>query len=634
MSGRVQLIVAEDALYVANTGRPITRQGVISIARQYLSAKGETPPDDTFDCNDSELIDQIRSKRLKLYGEEPNDLKEHASQEVQTRRDYAGRALWELLQNADDAMAPSGSPSSELIGAKGLGFKSVLEITDRPEIHSGAFHFSFDPDRSHALLSEISVDPPRLVFRLPHPAKPDRQVRQLRKAGFATVVKLPFRDDSCRDLTDQRLKQLPPFFIILCQHLTSYEVCFRNKERSKIARVGGELGQDASRIILEITDKQDKRREEWRLWSRVWVPPATGSKRLSAAIAIRVHGKVGIPTSDELPVHVFYPTQELIQAPFLLHASFELRSDRNHLLAGPHDGLLLDSLGELTSHICKFLTPKSVLELFADFASPPPANATRMDRKVHRAIGLAVHRTAFIPIIGGDLVTPREARTWAHAFPTVLKRKSKIVRSKKLASPDLADDFPLLKRFGSHELTALDYAQLLVHAHCTDRESCLRATHVAKHACLSGVVSSPSVINALAQAPFWLTSDEKIRALSSERPLIVEKPVRWPTWLAVDELDRSFAKKLFGSSGASAVPWNNLTRGKLLESNDDLLVHCLVPKLQAWSVRDWSQRGLDALETIFAWRPGLEWSKIRPLVMKPASESDPVREALARVRTR
>ena len=35
---------------------------------------------------------------------------------MQTRRDYTGRALWELLQNADDAMAPAGRPSSELIG--------------------------------------------------------------------------------------------------------------------------------------------------------------------------------------------------------------------------------------------------------------------------------------------------------------------------------------------------------------------------------------------------------------------------------------------------------------------------------------------------------------------------------------
>ena len=50
MTNRVRIIVTDEALYVANTGRAIDRQGVISISRQYLSSKGETPPVDTFDA--------------------------------------------------------------------------------------------------------------------------------------------------------------------------------------------------------------------------------------------------------------------------------------------------------------------------------------------------------------------------------------------------------------------------------------------------------------------------------------------------------------------------------------------------------------------------------------------------------
>ena len=38
MANRVCIVVTDEALYVANTGRPFDRQGVISIARQYLSA--------------------------------------------------------------------------------------------------------------------------------------------------------------------------------------------------------------------------------------------------------------------------------------------------------------------------------------------------------------------------------------------------------------------------------------------------------------------------------------------------------------------------------------------------------------------------------------------------------------------
>ena len=136
MANRVCIVLTDEALYVTNTGRPIDRLGVISVARQYLSSKGETPPVDNFDYPDRKLVEAIRTKLLGQYRDEPNDLKEHASQETQTRRDYKGRAFWELLQNADDAMAPAGWPSSELIGAKGLGFKSVLEARDQPSTYS------------------------------------------------------------------------------------------------------------------------------------------------------------------------------------------------------------------------------------------------------------------------------------------------------------------------------------------------------------------------------------------------------------------------------------------------------------------------------------------------------------------
>ena len=65
--------------------------------------------------------------------------------------DYGGRAIWELLQNADDAMAPPTVDPAQLIGVKGLGFKSVLEITDKPEIYSGGFHFYFSSRKTRVM---------------------------------------------------------------------------------------------------------------------------------------------------------------------------------------------------------------------------------------------------------------------------------------------------------------------------------------------------------------------------------------------------------------------------------------------------------------------------------------------------
>ena len=49
-----------------------------------------------------------------------------------------------------------GAHRSGYIGQKGIGFKSVFRVTDKPEIHSNGFHIGFD----------ASADP--IGFILPH----------------------------------------------------------------------------------------------------------------------------------------------------------------------------------------------------------------------------------------------------------------------------------------------------------------------------------------------------------------------------------------------------------------------------------------------------------------------------------
>ena len=138
--------LSEDALYVANGGHTFTREGVIGICASYLSEKRDIQSDH-YQCNDKDLISQIGEGEIELYKTKAgkNRIKADASQERETSHDYDGRFAWELLQNADD-VGSSGRQPAELIGTKGLGFKSVLKITEEPEIHSGPFNFKFSPE--------------------------------------------------------------------------------------------------------------------------------------------------------------------------------------------------------------------------------------------------------------------------------------------------------------------------------------------------------------------------------------------------------------------------------------------------------------------------------------------------------
>ena len=259
---QVRFVVTSDALYAANTGRPFDRKGVVSICRTNLSAKGRRPPMALEDCTDANLVAAIRETRLDIYRKDPDQLLEDANQEDETRDDYRGRSFWELLQNADDAMALGASPSSELIGAKGLGFKAVLEITDRPEVHSGEFRFAFDAALSRRLLRETFDDPPPVVFRLPHPASADATVRVLQSEGFNTVIKLPFQSDDSRAKTVERLKSLRPHFLLLSQHLRSVEIALAGGLRRRLSCTGGR-GTDVTnaRVTLHVEDGAEDTRQ-------------------------------------------------------------------------------------------------------------------------------------------------------------------------------------------------------------------------------------------------------------------------------------------------------------------------------------------------------------------------------------
>ncbi|MFD0274639.1 sacsin N-terminal ATP-binding-like domain-containing protein [Kitasatospora sp. NPDC127111] len=185
--------------------------------------------------------------------------------------EYKGRVIVELLQNAHDAhlatpgggrveilldetegehgvlyvanggreltpkrfgalcrVASSSKRPDEGIGHKGVGFKSVRELTEAPELYSVSapaakafdgycFRFALpsdfdriaaeaapdDPgaaDKLRANLSALTVPVP--VGEIPEP------VRQLRRHGIVTVVRLPLKDAAARASAARQLREL------------------------------------------------------------------------------------------------------------------------------------------------------------------------------------------------------------------------------------------------------------------------------------------------------------------------------------------------------------------------------------------------------------------------------------------
>ncbi len=181
-----------------------------------VNNKNGSPPADGWAGPNGALGTHIvneSEQTLKAYDKQPYLVDEHANHEEDTAHGgYAHRQLFELVQNSADALAgvPAAGGRIEIrlteaylycaddeepidckgvtalmfshmspkrgtseIGRFGLGFKSVLGVTDAPEFFSRSGSFRFDRTRSKERIGQFVPDAERYpALRLPDPIDP------------------------------------------------------------------------------------------------------------------------------------------------------------------------------------------------------------------------------------------------------------------------------------------------------------------------------------------------------------------------------------------------------------------------------------------------------------------------------
>ncbi|MGH8526702.1 MAG: sacsin N-terminal ATP-binding-like domain-containing protein, partial [Gammaproteobacteria bacterium] len=231
------------------------------------------------------VVDAIAEENLGVYRASPIRLREDVSQEAQIASDYRGRLVYELLQNADDAMTGTATEDDRIvvrltdtdlwvgnsgrlldeadvkglcglgasrkeeivgrrrasIGHKGMGFKSVLEITTAPEVFSEDYAFRMAADVAREPIEDLMAElghrkPGRVpVMRFPSTLTtlPDYW-EELHRSGIRTLFRFPLRadlTDDQRSLLAERLLALPVTTILFLKHLERVEISVETKQR-------------------------------------------------------------------------------------------------------------------------------------------------------------------------------------------------------------------------------------------------------------------------------------------------------------------------------------------------------------------------------------------------------------------
>jgi len=349
-------------------------------------------------------------ERKQVYLISPDDLVGSFNRERSHARDYHGRELLELIQNADDSgvgysgeskllirltdfgllVANTGIPFSpegvsslmvsdnspkqflrtKCIGYKGLGFRSVLGWASSVVIMSGKLSVGFDEGFAANWLQGLRKDS----------LKVDAKIKQFEDRGInnpiATLTAPRPLHSGDDEFGDQNLKKL--FDEAKGLQAQGYDtiVCllFRNPEKTKsqvqqqinslgneillfmqfIEKIDIETSEGSESWLVErkekqiIVNPQSKEPKIWKIFSCEGAIPLE-ILRPEQILNNKYEIKIAIP---EEPVEVnnlfvFFPTEVRFPFPLVAHATFEVGDNRQHLIDSDVNRFIAEKLAEL-----------------------------------------------------------------------------------------------------------------------------------------------------------------------------------------------------------------------------------------------------------------------------------------------
>lgn len=324
------------------------------------------------------------NERIEFFKKEDNAIS-CFNAELQTIGDYNGRQILELIQNADDAGATnisfqlnsdqneliffnngdsfslegiksimiayySSKVTSSYIGNKGLGFRSILNWAESVSIYSAGLKIEFsrkvleeyladqltdmgknlDVIRKNRNLSQECIPIPILGLPRVSTSKYDGCDED---KGCALVI--VYNKDKETDVINQ-VNAIDERTLLFLQHIQNVEIVgFSDAEPTKSISVHKDEWEIHSKDE-ELEDKyQDKNKREKR--------------KYIVKIAIPQNGLL----EGNSPLYNYLPSKEKVHLPFLLHATVELNSSRNHVNESEVNDYILQKAAELIREVAK-----------------------------------------------------------------------------------------------------------------------------------------------------------------------------------------------------------------------------------------------------------------------------------------
>ncbi|WP_426509462.1 DEAD/DEAH box helicase [Dactylosporangium sp. McL0621] len=399
-------------------------------------------------------LDDHRRRALEAYRANPLLIAEHANQEDSYRTGgYAERQLLELVQNAADALHRSGvqgrvelrltddtlycanegepftqagleavchaflsAKRGEEIGRFGLGFKSVLGVSQHPAVFSRSVCFDFDSDRQRRDLLAIAPHTRRFpVLRLPSLVDVDREMEAdgvLRDlASWAqTVVRLPLSNDHLR--LKREMREFPRELLLFVPNVSALRLTIDGDVdvRFQIEHKCVQLPSGDLRLEGETDQHAD-----WRVWHRTHRPSQEALAEVGEAIRreeIRVSYAVPLADSQQLGrFWAYFPLADETSARGILNAPWRINDDRTNLLTGVFNDELCEVAAELiVAGVTTLATPEDPARHFDYLPARGREAHNDADKYLTDRVPRLAAKTRCVPDVDGQLQSPRSLR--------------------------------------------------------------------------------------------------------------------------------------------------------------------------------------------------------------------------------
>ncbi|MFD3615111.1 sacsin N-terminal ATP-binding-like domain-containing protein [Streptomyces sp. NPDC058676] len=341
-------------------------------------------------------VDDLFRRAIDSYRANPNLITEHANHEESIRvGGYSNRTLLELVQNAADAMAGTaeqeeragrveivldldrqtlycanaGRPFSrsglttlahahlsgkrgDEIGRFGLGFKSVLAVTDAPQVFSRSISFEFNSAKAKESFTSIGSAARRFpvlrtITRIDAEAEFDKDPILDELAQWATtIVRLPHA--SKLESLRKEIEEFRSEFLLFVKAVREVRLRVIGADDDfDTSHVSRRLGDGRFRI-----ERPEGSHDDWYVEDRMHTPSPEARTEVGEAVS---RGQVKVTVA--MPARItqlrlgefwsYFPLQDRTSASALFNAPWSVNDDRTTLLENDYNREILVVLARI-----------------------------------------------------------------------------------------------------------------------------------------------------------------------------------------------------------------------------------------------------------------------------------------------